>query len=77
MPALIARMPESEARKRAPCIIFVDEIDAIGQRRAGAGAFVSNDEREQTLNQLLSEMDGFDVTHGIVVLAAWARAPRG
>jgi cell division protease FtsH len=63
----------SEARKRAPCIIFVDEIDAIGQRRAGAGAFVSNDEREQTLNQLLSEMDGFDVTQGIVVLAATNR----
>jgi cell division protease FtsH len=63
----------AEARKRAPCIIFVDEIDAIGQRRAGAGAFVSNDEREQTLNQLLSEMDGFDVTQGIVVLAATNR----
>jgi cell division protease FtsH len=63
----------AEARKRAPCIIFVDEIDAIGQRRAGAGAFVSNDEREQTLNQLLAEMDGFDVTQGIVVLAATNR----
>jgi cell division protease FtsH len=63
----------AEARKRAPCIIFVDEIDAIGQRRGGAGAFVSNDEREQTLNQLLSEMDGFDVTQGIVVLAATNR----
>src|SRR5580700_4249265 len=63
----------AEARKRAPCIIFIDEIDAIGQRRAGAGAFVSNDEREQTLNQLLSEMDGFDVTQGIVVLAATNR----
>jgi cell division protease FtsH len=63
----------SEARKRAPAIIFIDEIDAIGQRRAGAGAAVSNDEREQTLNQLLSEMDGFDVTQGIVVLAATNR----
>ena len=62
-----------EARKRAPCIIFVDEIDAIGQRRAGAGAVVSNDEREQTLNQLLAEMDGFDVMQGIVVLAATNR----
>src|SRR6266700_2862042 len=51
----------SEARKRAPAIIFIDEIDAIGQRRAGSGAVVANDEREQTLNQLLSEMDGFDV----------------
>src|SRR5215469_15804698 len=49
-----------EARKRAPTIIFIDEIDAIGQRRAGTGAVVSNDEREQTLNQLLAEMDGFD-----------------
>jgi len=63
----------AEARKRAPCIIFVDEIDAIGQRRAGTGAVVSNDEREQTLNQLLSEMDGFDVTQGIVVLGATNR----
>jgi cell division protease FtsH len=63
----------AEARKRAPAIIFVDEIDAIGQRRAGSGAVVSNDEREQTLNQLLAEMDGFDVTQGIVVLAATNR----
>ena len=64
----------AEARKRAPAIIFMDEIDAIGQRRGGAGAIVSNDEREQTLNQLLSEMDGFDVAEGIVVLAATNRA---
>jgi cell division protease FtsH len=63
----------SEARKRAPAIIFIDEIDAIGQRRAGSGAIVANDEREQTLNQLLSEMDGFDVTQGIVVLGATNR----
>ncbi len=63
----------SEARKRAPAIIFVDEVDAIGQRRAGSGAVVANDEREQTLNQLLSEMDGFDMTQGIVVLAATNR----
>ncbi|HXW79680.1 MAG TPA: ATP-dependent zinc metalloprotease FtsH [Acidimicrobiales bacterium] len=63
----------AEARKRAPCIIFVDEIDAIGQRRGGAGAIVSNDEREQTLNQLLAEMDGFDMTQGIVVLGATNR----
>jgi len=63
----------NEARKRAPAIIFIDEIDAIGQRRAGSGAVVSNDEREQTLNQLLSEMDGFDVAQGIVVLAATNR----
>ncbi len=63
----------AEARKRAPCIIFVDEIDAIGQRRGGAGSLVSNDEREQTLNQLLAEMDGFDMTEGIVVLGATNR----
>jgi cell division protease FtsH len=63
----------AEARKRAPAIIFVDEIDAIGQRRAGAGAVVSNDEREQTLNQLLAEMDGFEMAQGVVVLAATNR----
>jgi cell division protease FtsH len=64
----------AEARKRAPAIIFIDEIDAIGQRRAGgAGAYVSNDEREQTLNQLLAEMDGFEPTAGIVVLGATNR----
>ena len=63
----------AEARKRSPAIIFIDEIDAIGQRRAGQGAVVANDEREQTLNQLLAEMDGFDPTMGIVVLAATNR----
>lgn len=63
----------AEARKRAPAIVFVDEVDALGGRRAGSGAPVSNDEREQTLNQLLSEMDGFDPTEGIVVLAATNR----
>ncbi|HTZ26823.1 MAG TPA: ATP-dependent zinc metalloprotease FtsH [Streptosporangiaceae bacterium] len=63
----------AEARKRAPAIIFIDEIDAIGQRRAGSGAVVSNDEREQTLNQLLAEMDGFDPATGIVVLGATNR----
>src|SRR5579859_8198443 len=63
----------AEARKRGAAIIFIDEVDAIGQRRAGSGAVVANDEREQTLNQLLSEMDGFDVTQGIVVLAATNR----
>src|SRR5579864_8489798 len=61
------------ARKRAPCIIFIDEIDAIGQRRAGSGAVVSNDEREQTLNQLLAEMDGFEPSAGVVVLGATNR----
>jgi cell division protease FtsH len=63
----------AEARKRAPCIIFIDEIDAIGQRRASGGAYVSNDEREQTLNQLLAEMDGFEEAQGIVVLGATNR----
>jgi cell division protease FtsH len=62
-----------QARKRAPAIIFIDEVDAIGQRRAGTGAIVSNDEREQTLNQLLAEMDGFEPSAGIVVLAATNR----
>jgi cell division protease FtsH len=62
-----------QARKRAPAIIFIDEIDAIGQRRAGAGVAVSNDEREQTLNQLLAEMDGFEPSSGVVVLAATNR----
>ena len=63
----------AEARKRAPAIIFVDEVDAIGGRRSAGGALVSNDEREQTLNQLLAEMDGFDPAEGIVVLAATNR----
>jgi cell division protease FtsH len=61
----------SDARKRAPSIVFIDEIDAIGQRRGGS--IVSNDEREQTLNQLLAEMDGFDPTTGVVVMAATNR----
>jgi cell division protease FtsH len=61
----------SAARKAAPAIIFIDEIDAIGQRRGGA--IVSNDEREQTLNQLLAEMDGFDPSVGVVVIAATNR----
>jgi cell division protease FtsH len=63
----------AEARKRGPAIIFIDEIDAIGQRRGGGAVVVSNDEREQTLNQLLAEMDGFDPLEGIVVLAATNR----
>ena len=61
----------AEARKRAPSIVFIDEIDAIGQRRGGQ--FVSNDERDQTLNQLLAELDGFDVATGVVVMAATNR----
>jgi cell division protease FtsH len=63
----------AEARKAAPAIIFVDEIDAIGGRRGGSGQIVANDEREQTLNQLLSELDGFDPRSGIVVLGATNR----
>jgi cell division protease FtsH len=59
------------ARKRAPAIVFIDEVDAIGQRRGGT--LVSNDEREQTLNQMLAEMDGFDSATGVVVLAATNR----
>jgi cell division protease FtsH len=63
----------TEARKRSPAIVFIDEVDAIGQRRAGGAAPVSNDEREQTLNQLLAEMDGFQPAAGVVVLAATNR----
>jgi cell division protease FtsH len=61
----------TEARKRAPSIVFIDEIDAIGQRRGGQ--LGANDERDQTLNQLLSEMDGFDPATGVVVMAATNR----
>jgi cell division protease FtsH len=63
----------ADARKRAPSIIFIDEIDAIGGRRGGTGGFGANDEREQTLNQLLAEMDGFDPATGVVVIAATNR----
>jgi cell division protease FtsH len=62
----------AQARRLAPAIIFIDEIDAVGQRR-GPVAFHGNDEREQTLNQLLSEMDGFDASEGVIVLAATNR----
>lgn len=61
----------ADARRRAPSIIFIDEIDAIGQRRGGQ--VVSNDERDQTLNQMLAEMDGFDASTGVVVIAATNR----
>ena len=61
-----------QAVEKAPCIIFIDEIDTIGKRRDGAG-ISGNDEREQTLNQLLSEMDGFDAKAGVVILAATNR----
>src|SRR6185436_7307771 len=60
-----------QAKMRAPCIIFIDELDAIGKSRAtGRGVLFSNDEREQTLNQLLSEMDGFDTSAGVIIMAA-------
>ena len=62
-----------EAEKNAPCIIFIDEIDAVGRKR-GSGVGGGNDEREQTLNQLLVEMDGFDGEKGIIVIAATNRA---
>ena len=62
----------NEAKKNAPCIVFIDEIDAVGRRR-GAGLGGGNDEREQTLNQLLVEMDGFDGNLGIIILAATNR----
>ena len=63
----------SEARKVAPAIIFIDEIDTIGRSRGGARAFGGHDEREQTLNQILTEMDGFSGSEGVVVLAATNR----
>jgi cell division protease FtsH len=63
----------AEARKVAPAIIFIDEIDTIGRSRAGARAFGGHDEREQTLNQILTEMDGFSGREGVVVLAATNR----
>ena len=61
-----------QAKEKAPCIVFIDEIDAIGQKRSG-GQYGGNDEREQTLNQLLTEMDGFDSSNGVIILAATNR----
>ncbi len=61
-----------QAKKNAPCIVFIDEIDAVGRRR-GAGMGGGHDEREQTLNQLLVEMDGFGTNEGIIVMAATNR----
>ena len=61
-----------QAKEKAPCIVFIDEIDAIGQKRSG-GQYGGNDEREQTLNQLLTEMDGFDAAKGVIILAATNR----
>jgi len=63
-----------QAKDKAPCIIFIDELDAIGKSRAGASGFVGgHDEREQTLNQLLAEMDGFDSSKGVIIMAATNR----
>merc|ERR1719388_645453 len=66
-----------QAKKNAPCIVFIDEIDAVGRQRAGSGGGGmggGNDEREQTLNQILTEMDGFEGNSGVIVLAATNRA---
>jgi cell division protease FtsH len=62
-----------QAKERAPCIIFVDELDAIGKARSGIAGFAANEEREQTLNQLLIEMDGFDSGSGLIIMAATNR----
>ena len=62
-----------QAKEKAPCIIFIDEIDAIGRSRGKNPAFGGNDERENTLNQLLTEMDGFGTNSGVIILAATNR----
>ena len=62
-----------QAKEKAPCIVFIDEIDAIGQKRSGGARIGGNDEREQTLNQLLTEMDGFGDNSGVIILAATNR----
>ena len=63
-----------QAKEKAPCIVFIDELDAIGKTRAGNTGFLSgHDEREQTLNQLLAEMDGFDSSKGVIIMAATNR----
>ncbi len=64
----------TQAKAKAPCIIFIDEIDAIGRMRSRGMSMGSNDERESTLNQLLTEMDGFDTNNGVIILAATNRA---
>lgn len=63
-----------QAKEKAPCIVFIDEIDAVGRARGKNAGFSSNDERENTLNQLLTEMDGFGTNSGVIVLAATNRA---
>jgi cell division protease FtsH len=62
-----------QAKAKAPCIVFIDELDALGKARSGHGMAISHDEREQTLNQLLSEMDGFEANNGVLILAATNR----
>ena len=62
-----------QAKEKAPCIVFIDEIDAIGGKRTNGGGMGGNDEREQTLNQLLTEMDGFEGNSGVIILAATNR----
>ena len=62
-----------QAKEKAPCIVFIDEIDAIGQKRSSGSGYGGNDEREQTLNQLLTEMDGFEGNTGVIILAATNR----
>ena len=62
-----------QAKEKAPCIVFIDEIDAIGQKRSAGSGMGGNDEREQTLNQLLTEMDGFEGNTGVIILAATNR----
>jgi cell division protease FtsH len=59
-----------EAKRRAPCIVFIDELDSVGKSRSNVRGLMANEEREQTLNQLLAEMDGFDATTGVILLAA-------
>ena len=63
-----------QAKEKAPCIVFIDEIDAVGRARSKNAGFSSNDERENTLNQLLTEMDGFGSNSGVIILAATNRA---
>ena len=63
-----------QAKEKAPCIVFIDEIDAIGRARSKNGGYSSNDERENTLNQMLTEMDGFGTNSGVIILAATNRA---
>lgn len=64
----------AQAKEKAPCIVFIDEIDAVGRARGKNVGFSSNDERENTLNQLLTEMDGFETNSGVIILAATNRA---